>query len=393
MMKENKGLKTEDETIEKWEQKKQSLINSGVEFCLASYVDIHGSLKAKVIPIVQFEKMMRGSELFTGAALDGFPGQEVNSDEISVHPDLESIMLLPWADGMALAPGSLFYLGEPYSYCSRNVLKRQIERAANKGFIFKLGIEAEFYLVQFEGDQLVPANKKDHLAKAAYDVPTLLDYSSFFKEVFNNMEKLGWKLNDYDHEDANSQFEIDWEPNECLITSDRYSLFKMMLKAIAEKYDTIATFMAKPFGNRTGTGAHYNMSLIDKDTGANLFEDPEHEYNLSQLGHWFIGGILKHARAIAAVSAPTVNSYKRLIKGGSITGYTWAPIYCTFGRNNRTNMIRVPSMGGRIECRTADGMCNPYLATAMFLAAGLEGIEKKIDPGPNYEINLYALSE
>ncbi len=389
----SKVPKTKKAILEKWKQKKQSLKNSGVKFCLASYVDVHGNSKAKVVSIEHFEKMMGGSELFTGAALDGFPGQEVQSDEVAVRPDMEAITPIPWTNGIAWAPGSLYYLGDPYPACSRNVLKRQTERAANKGFVFTLGIEPEFYFVRIEDGVLVPANPQDQLAKAAYDVTSLLDLSEWFDELFGYIEKLGWNVNDFDHEDANSQFEVGWEPADCMITSDRYTFFKMMVQTIARKHGAIATFMAKPFANRTGTGAHFNMSLVDKETGANLFEDPKHEYNLSQLGHWFIGGILKHAGAITAVSAPTVNSYKRLIKGGSITGYTWAPIYCTFGRNNRTNMIRVPSMGGRIECRTSDGMCNPYLASAMFLAAGLEGIEKKIDPGTNYEINLYNLSE
>ncbi len=392
----------DDATLAKWREKKESLKQQGIQFCMASYVDVHGMLKAKVVPIEHFEKMMRGSELYTGAALDGMPSQDVQSDEVGVRPDVDAIMPIPWLEGMAWAPGSLYYLGEPYDECSRNVLKRQMERAANKGHIFRLGFEPEFYFVRIKDGVVVPASEKDDLAKAAYDMPPTFDYIPLFNEIVGYLQQLGWNPVVYNHEDSNCQFELDWECAEAVTAADRFTFFKIMVQELLRKQDpgAIATFIAKPFANRTGTGAHFNMSLVDKETGKNLFDDPEHEFNLSQLGHWFIGGILKHAGAIAAVGAPTVNSYKRLIKGGCMTGYTWAPVYRTFGRNNRTNMVRVPSMEGpytekgpRVECRIPDGACNPYLTAAMFLAAGLEGIEKKIDPGTNYEINLYELSD
>jgi glutamine synthetase len=277
--------------------------------------------------------------------------------------------------------------------CSRNVLKEQMQRAREKGYRFNLGVETEIYVVRKENGRPVPANPRDRLAKAAYDVHSLLDYFPWVEEMVRYMNQLGWGVFSFDHEDSNSQFEFDWAYNDCLVTSDRFTLFRLMAKAVAQKYDAFATFMAKPYGDRTGNGAHFNMSLADVETGENLFNDAGHAYNLSQIGHWFMGGILKHAEALCAVWAPTVNSYKRLVKSGSRTGYTWAPVYRTFGRNNRTNMLRVPLMGGRVECRAADSSCNPYLASALALAAGLEGIEQKIDPGPNYEINLYDLSD
>lgn len=371
---------------------KESLRTKGVEYCLAAYVDVHGIPKAKAVPLDHFESMLEGSELFTGAAVEGM-GQAPNDDELSVRPDPDAVTQLPWQEKVAWAPGSLYLHDEPYPMCSRNVLKRQIERAATMGYTFNLGIEAEIYIVKKENGRLVPANPRDVIPKAAYDVHLLLDYLPWVDDMVRYMNQLGWNVNSLDHEDANSQFEFDWRYADCLTSADRYTLFKMMAKATADKYGAIATFMAKPYSDRTGNGAHYNMSLADLHTGENLFDDRSHRYNLSQLGHWFMGGILRHAEALSAVWAPTVNSYKRLIKGGSRTGYTWAPIYCTFGRNNRTNMMRVPMSGGRVECRTADSSCNPYLAAAFALAAGLEGIEKQIDPGPNYEINLYELTD
>jgi glutamine synthetase len=168
----------------------------------------------------------------------------------------------------------------------------------------------------------------------------------------------------------------------------------MMARTVADRYDAICTFMPKPYSNRTGTGAHYNMSLAALEgDGGNAFADDAAPDRLSPLGHHFIGGLLRHAPALTAILSPTVNSYKRLIKSGSMTGYTWAPVYISYGRNNRTNMLRVPLHGGRVECRTVDGSCNPYLATAFLLAAGLEGIEQRIDPGPGYQDNLYEFSD
>lgn len=382
---------TSRKAIAEWETARDTLKAAGVSYCLAAYVDMHGIPKAKAVPIEHFERMMSGSELFTGAALEGL-GQTPNDDELSVHPDLNAITPLPWLPGIAWAPGPLYYHGEPYAMCSRNVLNKQRDRARASGWIFNVGIETEIFVVRKENGRPVPANPRDNMPKAAYDVGLLLDYFPWVDEMTRYMSQLGWGVFSLDHEDANSQFEFDWAYDDCLRTADRFTLFKMMASAVAQRHGAIATFMPKPYGDRTGSGAHFNMSLAD-ESGRNLFEDRSHAYNLSEMGHWFMGGLLKHAGALTAVWAPTVNSYKRLVKGGSRTGYTWAPIYRTFGRNNRTNMLRVPLMGGRVECRAADSSCNPYLAAAMALAAGLEGIEERLDPGPNYEINLYELSD
>jgi glutamine synthetase len=185
---------------------------------------------------------------------------------------------------------------------------------------------------------------------------------------------------------------LNWAYANALTTADRKTFFKWMVRTVAEQHGLWATFMPKPFAHLTGNGAHYHMSLADVGSGKNLFADESDSLGLSQLARWFMGGLLRHARGLAAVIAPLVNSYKRLIRGAPRSGATWAPVYVTYGASNRTQMIRVPGPG-RIENRAADGAANPYLASAAMLAAGLDGIENKIDPGQANSENLYEMSE
>lgn len=377
-----------------WEKKREELRQQGVEYCLAAYVDIHGIPKAKAVPIDHFVSMMKGSQLFTGAALDGL-GQEPSDDELSVWPDLDAITVLPWEPTVAWAPGYLHYHGQPWPMCSRIVLKRQVDRAAEKGMVFNLGVETEIFLVRRENGRVVPANPKDVLNKAAYDVVGLLENLPFMDEMIGHMTSLGWNVHSFDHEDANSQFEFDFSYTDCMTMADRFLLWRMMAKVVARKRGFEATFMPKPYGDRTGNGGHFNMSLADIESGQNLFEDPSDPRGcgVSQLAYQFIAGVLRHAPAVVAVTAPTVNSYKRLVKTGSMTGYTWAPVYVSYGGNNRTHMLRVPSTSPRIESRAVDTSCNPYLAVAIMLAAGLEGIEEGFDPGDPVRLNMYEQSD
>ena len=387
----------------------QRLRDQGVKFCLSSYVDVHGIPKAKMVPIEHFDRMMRGSELFTGAALEGL-GQGPHEDELAVYPDPNAVTALPWRPGIAWAPGNLFYHDEPWPMCSRTVLCRQIERAAKLGLKFNLGVETEIFLVRREGDRLVPANPKDVLPKAAYDVVGLLENIDWLSEVVGYMNQLGWDVHSFDHEDANSQFEFDFTYADVLTMADRFVLWRLMTKEMARRHGFEATFMPKPYSNRTGSGAHYNMSLASAETGENLFEDPSDPRGcrLSKLGYQFMVGVLRHAPAVVATTCPTVNSYKRLVKTGSMTGYTWAPIFISYGGNNRTHMMRVPRLrpeiegdevrehgvflsSSRIECRAVDTSCNPYLSAAMMLAAGLHGIEQELDPGDPMYDNMYEL--
>jgi glutamine synthetase len=381
-------------TDELWDSKRAELAGKGIAYCLAAFVDVHGTAKAKAVPIEHFARMMAGSELFTGAALDGL-GQGPSDDELSVHPELGAIVSLPWEPTVAWAPGFLRYHSEPWPMCSRQVLQRQVERAAGIELVFNLGIETEFYLVRREGAGVVPANPLDELPKAAYDVVGLLENLPFMDQLVRYADQLGWGVFSYDHEDANSQFELDTGYTNCMAMADRLVLLRMMLRLLARKAGCEVTFMPKPYGDRTGTGAHFNMSMASLGTGDNAFADPDDPRGggLSSLAYSFIAGVLRHAPAIAAVAAPTVNSYKRLVKTGSMTGYTWAPVYISYGRNNRTHMLRLPTTSPRVECRAVDATCNPYLAAAMFLAAGLEGIQARLDPGEPIDRNMYEVGD
>ena len=364
-----------------------------MRYALASFVDLHGMAKAKAVPLPHLGQMARGSELFTGAALDGVP-QEVSDDEVAAVPDATSLTILPWQKEVAWFASDLHLGGEPFEACSRNVLHRVRAEAAAMGYRFNLGIETEFFVLKRNGaGELVPYSERDTLDKPAYDVRGLLDNLPWLDELVQAMNGLGWGVYSFDHEDGPGQFETDFDYAEVLTMADRLTFFKLMAKEIAHRHGLIATFMPKPFGDRTGSGAHYNMSLADLASGENLFIDPAGKpAAVSRLAEHFIAGILRHAAAICAVIAPTVNSYKRLVAQGSMSGFTWAPVFVCYGNNNRTNMLRIPSPGGRVECRAADISCNPYLGGAMILAAGLEGIREQLDPGDPNLVNAYTLT-
>ena len=394
-----------------WNQTREDLTQKGVKYCFSSYVDVHGIPKGKTVPIHHFERMMRGSELFTGAALDGL-GQGPHDDELAIHPDPKAVVQLPWRPEIAWAPGNLKYHNEPWPMCSRTVLARQVERAAKLGLQFNLGIECELYVVDNSDGTVKPHNPKDTLAKAAYDFLLTLESYEWLDEVVSYMNQLGWDVHSFDHEDANGQYEFDFAYADVMTMADRYVLWRLLTKEIARRYGWEATFMPKPYADRTGSGSHFNMSLSSLKTGKNISGDKRDPRGcgLSKLAYQFLGGVKRHAKAIVATTCPTVNSYKRLIKTGSMTGFTWAPIFISYGGNNRTHMLRVPMVrpqieGGqdpgegvylssaRWECRAVDPAMNPYLAAAMMLGAGLNGIEEDIDPGDPLDLNMYELSD
>jgi glutamine synthetase len=372
----------------------QDLVKKGVKYCVGAYVDIHGVPKGKFVPIEHFGHFAAGSELYTGYALDGL-GQAPNDDEISSVPDLNHIIQLPWQKEVAWMPADNYFHGQPYPLNSRVLLKKILGETAKLGFTFNLGIECEIYVLkQNERGELIVPNGDDNLDKSCYDVKRFMDQFPWLDEMVTTMNGLGWDVYSLDHEDGNSQFEFDFKYADALTMADRYIFSRQMAKAIAAKHGLLATFMPKPFADKTGNGAHFNMSLADARTGKNLFEakkDPR-GLGISPLGYSFIAGILRHGRALCAVLAPTVNSYKRLIRRGAMSYYSWAPVFNSFGTNNRTNSIRVPMGGGRCESRNADSSCNPYLAAALVLAAGLEGVREKLDPGEPHHENLYELS-
>jgi glutamine synthetase len=369
----------------------------GVRYCIGAYVDIHGVPKGKVVPIDHFDHMAKGSELYTGYALDGL-GQEPNDDEIASVPDLNHIIQLPWEPKVAWMPAINTFKGEPYALNTRVALQNVLKQAADMGFGFNLGIECEIFLLkQLSDGSLAIPNPDDKLLKAAYDVRSFLDNFSWLDKIAACFNKLGWDLYSFDHEDANGQYEFDFKYADALTTCDRLIFFRYMAKHYAKEEGLIATMMPKPFADRTGNGAHFNMSLYDLKSGENLFarspkEDPR-GLGLSELGYYFIGGLLRHGKALCAAFAPTVNSYKRLVRQGAMAGFSWAPVFNSYGSNNRTNSIRVPGGGGRCESRNVDGAVNPYLAATLALAAGLEGIRENIDPGKPNEDNLYTIPE
>jgi len=375
----------------------EKLEQQGVKYMFASYVDLHGVSKGKVVPISHLGRMMSGSELCTGAALEGVP-QDVSEEEVASHPDAKSCTVLPWNKDVAWFASNLWCKGVPFEACSRNILTRATQQAESLGYTFNLGMEAEFFVLKDDPQSahgFRPVSNRKHLEKPAYDVVRMLDNMGWMGELVDAMNSLDWDVYSFDHEDGIGQFEVDFKYFDALSMADRYCFFRMMAHEIARKHGAFATFMPKPYADRAGSGAHFNMSLADKKSGKNLFADANDPRGcgLSKLGYQFLAGVLKHLPAICAVVAPTVNSYKRLVLRGSMSGFTWAPVWACYGNNNRTNTLRIPMGGGRVELRAADSSCNPYLGAALVLAAGLEGIANKADPGEPHTENMYMKSE
>jgi glutamine synthetase len=390
-------METDTSTAEnRIQTQRETLKSQGVKYCVGAYVDLHGGPKGKVVPIDHFDHFAHGSELYTGYALDGL-GQRPNDDEISSVPDLDRVMILPWNPAVAWLPADNEFKGKPYEINTRVALKKVLRQAAELGLGMHLGIECEVFVVRMtEQGKLEIPNSDDDLIKSCYDVKRFMDRYDWLDKMATAINDLGWDLYSFDHEDANSQFEFDFKYADALTMCDRYTFFRYMAKHYAAEEGLLATFMPKPFADKTGSGAHFNMSLYDLETGRNMFACPPEEdprgLGITELGYHFIGGILKHGLGLCAAWAPTVNSYKRLVRRGMMAYYSWAPVFNSYGRNNRTNSLRVPMGGGRVESRNADSSCNPYLAAALALAAGLEGIRERIDPGEPVEENLYELS-
>ena len=337
-----------DEEIRKLQSELKA---KGVKYCVGAYVDIHGVPKGKVVPIDHLVHMAHGSERYTGYALDGL-GQAPNDDEITSIPDFNHIIQLPWEPKVAWMPADNAFQGKPYPLNTRVALKNVLADAASLGFGFNLGIECEIYVLkQNEDGTLSVPNPNDKYTKPCYDVRGFMDQFTWLDKVATCINDLGWDLYSFDHEDANGQFEFDFNYADALTTCDRLIFFRDMAKHYAEEEGLIATMMPKPFADKTGNGAHFNMSLYDLETGANIFAcDPKDDprgIGLTEIGYNFIGGILKHGPALCAAFAPTVNSYKRLVRQGAMSYFTWAPVFNSYGSNNRTNSVRVPSGGGR----------------------------------------------
>ena len=367
----------------------------GVKYALANFVDVHGTCKGKAVPISHLTSMAAGSELYTGAAVDGVP-QAVSDDEVATIPDLSAGVVLPWNGDVAWFPSDLHLRGEPFTACSRGVLHRVVAEAAALGLAPMMGMETEFMVMRrAEDGTLHPVDAGDTLAKPCYDIPALLHNLEVVTELVESMNSLGWDVYSFDHEDANGQFETDFTYSDAVTMADRFVFFRLMAKEVCRRHGLEAVFLPKPFANRTGNGSHMNVSMASLATGDNLFatDDDPRGAGLSEVGYHFIGGVLRHAAAICAVVAPTVNSYKRLVRRGNDSGFTWAPVFACYGTNNRTNMLRIPMAGARVELRAADMSVNPYLGAAMLFAAGLEGIRDGVDPGEPHHENMYLYSD
>ncbi|HIA76697.1 MAG TPA: type III glutamate--ammonia ligase, partial [Gammaproteobacteria bacterium] len=354
----------------------------GIKYFLISFVDLFGILRSKLVPARAIADMQKNGAGFAGFAawLDMTPA---DSDMFSI-PDPGSLIQLPWKPEVGWLAGDLAMDGNPVEASPRVALKQQIARAEKRGFRMKTGVECEYFLVSADGSSISDLN--DTQEKPCYDQSALMRQYDVISEICDSMIELGWGPYQNDHEDANGQFEMNWDYDDALVTADRHVFFKYMVKAIAEKHGLRATFMPKPFSNLTGNGCHAHVSVWDKTGQNNVFEDTGDEMGLSKTAYHFLGGILHNAQALTAVFNPTVNSYKRIDAQVTTSGATWSPNAVTYGGNNRTHMVRIPDKG-RFELRLMDGAANPYLLQAGILAAGLDGVESERDPGKRLDVN------
>jgi glutamine synthetase len=370
---------------------KQFFNEHSIRYVLAQFVDIHGAAKAKAVPVEHLEMVLTDGAGFAGFALWGFGMGPEGPDYMAVG-DLSTLQNIPWMPGYARLICNGTVNKKPYPYCSRVALMTQLARLEARGWTLYTGIEPEFMLLARRADgSLGVADPTDNLDKPCYDYKGLYRTREMLDEMVAGLRAVGIDVYQIDHEDANGQFEVNFTYADALKSADNFTFVKMAATEIAHKHGKIATFMPKPFSNRTGSGAHFHVSL-GSAAQKNLFHDAADKsgLGLSTLAYHFLAGVLQHARALCAIAAPTVNSYKRLVVGRSLSGATWAPAYITYGDNNRTACVRIPH--GRLEIRLPDSGCNPYLTTAALIAAGLDGIDRKLDPGPPQNVNLYELS-
>ena len=380
---------------------KRELTAKGVQYCLATYVDVHGVPKGKTCPIASFEKMVNGSELFTVGAMEGMGLVGPQEDECAAVPDLASMIILPWDKRFAWFASDLHYRGDPYANCSRILLKRAIEKA--NSYTFNIGVETELYVFRKANSSYTPIVETTYQGICpAYDVDQTLQSVSFLHPMVGHMSELGWGVYSFDQEGGRGQYEFDFAYTDALTLCDRLIFLRLMAKQVARSLGAVATFMPKPFSSEFRSGAHFNMSLADKTSKRNLF-DPSNggtgeyacRYNIGfpDIAFQFTAGLLDHAPALTALACPTHNSYKGLISQGDMADMSWAPVLRCYGRNNRSAMLRLPMNRYCIENRSPDISTNFYLTSAFSLAAGLEGIENARDPGNPWNENLYEFVE
>ncbi len=380
-------------------QLRKRLAEDGVRFLLVQFVDIHGAAKAKLVPLECLDDMLDVGAGFAGGAVWGV-GHGPHSHDLMARIDPDTYTPMPWDHATARFAANLFVDNRPHPWCARTNLQRMLAVAADKGYRFNVGMEPEFFLVTRGADGTITPwspDGADTLAKPCYDYRAMAPAMPFLQELLAWLNRLGWGAYQADHEDANGQYEVNFTWADALTTADRVTFFRMAAGQLATQHGAIATHMAKPFADRTGSGLHVHFHLADATTGDNLFlsaADPR-GLGLSPLAYHFLGGVLHHARALCAVASPTVNCYKRLQIGRGLlatrSGFTWVPAFASYGDNNRTQMIRTAGPG-HCEDRTVSAGCNPYLVLAAYIAAGLDGIEYARQPGPPNLGNLYDLT-
>ena len=353
-----------------------------IKYFLISFVDLFGVLRSKLVPAQAISEMQKNGAGFAGFAtwLDMTPA---DSDMFGL-PDPDSLIQLPWNKEIGWLASDLYMDGKPVKASPRVMLKEQIKKMSQKKLQMKSGVECEYFLISEDGSSI--ADQRDIQSKPCYDQSALMRRYELIKEICDCMITIGWNPYQNDHEDANGQFEMNWDYTDSLITADRHVFFKYMVKSLAEKHGLRATFMPKPFHNLTGNGCHAHVSVWNgKD---NKFLDKKDTLGLSKLAYNFLGGIMNNTQALTAFFNPTINSYRRINAPPTKSGATWSPSSISYTGNNRTHMIRIPDQG-RFELRLMDGSANPYLLQAGIIAAGLEGINKKINPGKPLHCNMY----
>ncbi|HEX9790635.1 MAG TPA: type III glutamate--ammonia ligase [Kiloniellales bacterium] len=355
-----------------------------IKYFLISFVDLFGNLRAKLVPARAIAGMQKDGAGFAGFAtwLDMTPADT----DMFARPDPNSLIQLPWKPEVGWLAADLWMGGKEVEVSPRVALKRQIAKAAAKGYRMKSGVECEYFLINADGSGI--ADTQDTQSKPCYDQAALMRRYDVISQICDAMIKLGWGPYQNDHEDANGQFEMNWDFDDALVTADRHVFFKYMTKAIAETHGLRATFMPKPFMNLTGNGCHAHVSVWDKTGRKNLFHDAKGSLGLSKMAYQFLGGIMHSAEALTALFNPAVNSYKRINAPVTLSGATWSPNAISYSGNNRTHLVRIPD-AGRFELRLMDGAANPYLMQAGALLAGLDGIANKRDPGERLDINMY----
>jgi glutamine synthetase len=376
------------------------LAGRGVKYAVGGWIDVNGRSKSKIVPIDHLPNLLAGSERYTPRGMGDLGRMNPFEDEVVAIPDPDTLQVLPWDRRFAWMAADMSYGGrEPFALCPRSTLKRQVARAADAGFVANLGIETEFYVfkpVEDESDELVPIAASGLMDPTpAYDLESTLDAMPFLERMVDAMTELGFGVYSFDHEGGDGQFEFDFGYAPALQSADRIALFRLMTRQVAKQCGLMATFMPKPITGGWGSGHHYNMSLENARTGENLFRDADDPTGRgwSKTAYSFTAGILRHAPALAAVATPTVNSYKRLAPRLADGSISWAPTVAAYGHNNRSCMLRLPANRPAVENRGVDSAANTYLAFALMLAAGLEGIELGLDPGDPVEGATYDWSD